>query len=470
MITSAEGGQLIDRVEPGIPPRNSRAGRIFLVIMFITLMLDALPDFRVGIGPGLSAKNLYLYSLCILIGARAVMNPYGLRFVDLHVHIPFLAAILYAFLTLAISSVYDPMYDTMRGLASLKNKMIDLYLLMFIFRFLVSSRDDFIWLIKAVVVMMFVSAFLTLIDFVNMPDLGIVGTYKGRIEGPIGGANQYGSLLAFLLPISIGTMPRKPGFARWFWRIGILITVILLIGTGSRGAYVGMIAGSAAAVVYMRDYVDLRTVARMTISALGMATVLIIAYLMLNPDFLVNLVEKSTTGDLETASSGRWAIWGAALGVMLEVPYTFLVGYGWNSFESSGIWKSAHSVYFNHFFEVGIIGLAIFIILIRNIVQRSRACLKRADDEASILTKSFVISMFVLAIDIIFVTPSAAWSVMWILIGLMLGLQSTLPHGQSDTQNASANNDDLSKGSLQTIGSQVPRTSIAQTRWQGTGI
>jgi len=438
--------------------------------MFITLLVDALPDFRVGIAPGLSAKNLYLYTLCIVIGGRAVMNPYGLRFVDLHVHIPFLAAILYAFVTLAISSMFDPTYDTLRGMMSLKNKMIDLYLLMFIFRSLVSTRDDFIWLIRAVVVIMFISSFLTLIDFLNVPDLGVVGTYKGRIEGPVGGANQYGALLAFILPISICTMPRKSGLARWLWRIGILVTVILLIGTGSRGAYVGMVAGSAAAVYYMRDYVNLRTVSRTAMSALGIVIVLVVGYLLVNPDFLLNLVDKSTTGNLETASSGRWAIWGAALGVMLEGPYSFLVGYGWNSFESSGVWKSAHSVYINRFFEAGLIGLVILIILIWNIVQGSRSCLKRADEEASRLIKGFIISMFVLTIDIAFVSPAGAWSVIWILIGLMLGVQSTVPHSPNEPQKASASNDDSSEGIVHTIGSRASRTSMARTRWQGKGI
>ena len=251
---------------------------------------------------------------------------------------PFLIIIGYAFLTLAISSIFDPTYSTFQAIKTLKNRELDLYLLMFIFAYLLSYRQDFLRLIRVFMAVMFISSFITLIDFLNIPDLGIVGTYRGRIEGPIGAANQYGTLLAFLLPLSIATMPDRRPVARLLWRLGILTFAILLIGTGSRGAFVAIISGSMAAVFYLREYMDLRVVARVAIAGLLTVIVLISAFLVFNPEFLQSLFDKTATGDLESASSGRWAIWGAAFGVMLECTFTpFLVGYGWNTFDTSGI-------------------------------------------------------------------------------------------------------------------------------------
>jgi O-antigen ligase len=426
LITNTESSAKLEPLATGEAEKRSRAGRIFLSLMFITLLVDSIPGMGLGIAPGLSAKNLYLYILCLFIGARAVMDPYGLRFADLNVHIPFLIIIGYAFMTLAISSVFDPTYDTLRGITTLKNKQVDLYLLMFIFAYLVSHRDDFLWLIRTVVVVMFISSFVTIIDFLNIPDLGIVGTHKGRIEGPIGSANQYGTLLAFMLPISIATVPKDRLLARWLWRLGILISAVLLIGTGSRGAYVAIVAGSVAGAFFLRDYLDFRVVARVAIASILTAVLLIAAFLVFNPDFLLNLFEKTATGDLETASSGRWAIWGAAFGVMLEAPYSFVVGYGWNTFDSSGIWKSAHSEYVNRYFETGIVGLVAFVFLLWTIIVTARKNLRRADGMTRKLLLAFVFAMFMLSVNVVFVMPYTAWSIIWIIIGLMLGLQATV--------------------------------------------
>lgn len=434
MVTKAE------HTRNGIPSisgrtsQESRTGRALLFLMFISLLIDSIPGMGLGIAPGLSAKNLYLYTLCIYIGSRAVMNPYGLRFTDLNVHIPFLFIILYALFTLAMSSVFDPTYDTLKAVRTLKNKQIDLYLLLFIFAYLVSHRGDFLWLVRAVIVTLFIASFITLIDFLNIPDLGLVGTHRGRIEGPIGSANQYGTLLAFMLPISIAMTPNGKFITRLLWRLGILTCAVLLIGTGSRGAYVAVLAGSVAAIFYLRDYLDLKVVAKVGATSIATAVVLVIAYFIFNPEFFLNLFAKTATGDLETASSGRWAIWSAAFGVMQEAPYSFLFGYGWNTFDSSGIWKSAHSEYVNRYFETGVMGVIAFVYLLWAIIGNARRHLRAADGITRSLIISFVFSMFILSINVAFVMPYTAWSIIWVITGLMMGVQATLVAASRDTR------------------------------------
>lgn len=427
MVTKAEDTNSRIPSASGRTRQGSRTGRALLFLMFISLLIDSIPGMGLGIAPGLSVKNLYLYTLCIYIGARAVMNPYGLRFSDLNVHIPFLIIILYAFFTLAISSAFDPTYDTLKAIRTLKNKQIDLYLLMFIFAYLVSHRDDFLWLVRAVIVTLFIASFITLIDFLNIPDLGLVGTHRGRIEGPIGSANQYGTLLAFMLPISIALTPRDKFTRRLLWRLGILTCAILLIGTGSRGAYVAVVAGSIAAIYYLRDYLDLKVVGRVGAGSVATVVILVTAYFIFNPQFFLNLFEKTATGDLETASSGRWAIWSAAFGVMREAPYSFVVGYGWNTFDNSGIWKSAHSEYVNRYFETGVLGVIAFAYLLWAIIGNAKSHLLAADGVSRGLLISFIFSMFILCINIVFVMPYTAWSMIWVITGLMMGLQATLP-------------------------------------------
>ena len=87
---------------------TSRFRRFLLYSMFIVLMIDNMPGMGIGFAMGLSAKNLYLYTLIVLIGMRAVTKPSGVRFVDLDVHVPYLLLLMYATLTWALLSIADP--------------------------------------------------------------------------------------------------------------------------------------------------------------------------------------------------------------------------------------------------------------------------------------------------------------------------------------------------------------------------
>ena len=114
---------------------HSKAPRILLYLMFVVLMIDLMPGLGLGFGLGLSAKNLFLYLLLILIAIRIALQPSGLRLVDLDIHIPYLVLMAYAALTWAISTIFDPTYNSTRGAISFKNQLVDLYLFFFVFRY-----------------------------------------------------------------------------------------------------------------------------------------------------------------------------------------------------------------------------------------------------------------------------------------------------------------------------------------------
>ena len=171
----------------------------------------------------------------------------------------------------------------------------------------------------------------------------------------------------------------------------------------------------------------MRTVGKIAAAGLAVLVVLGLGLAFFKAELVTQIMEKSTTGDIETASSGRWAIWSAALGVMLEAPYSFLVGYGWNTFETSGIWKSAHSEYVNWYFETGLIGLGIFVVLMLLIIRRTRVSLAGIAGPARRPIIGFAVGMIILAIDIAFVQVYNSWSIIWVVIGLTAGLQATAP-------------------------------------------
>jgi len=394
--------------------------------MFIVLMIDNIPNMGIGFGLGLSAKNLYLYSLVLLIGIRAVTNPAGLRFVDLDFHVPYWLMMLYAALTWGILSISDPTYSAFRGALTVKNQLIDLYLFMFAFRYGIESKSDYLSLLRAIIITLFVTSFITLIDYLNIPDLGIIGAHQGRIEGPIGAANQYGALLAFLIPVTIACMPAEQTRAgRWFWQVGVLVSAILLIATGSRGAFLSVIVGSFVGVIYLRNYLDVRQVLRFAAIAFLIAILLFAAFAILNFEFLMQRFEKTASESLGIASSGRVDLWRAAILIMLEWPMSFIVGYGWNAFESSGMWKSLHNEYLDRWYEMGVIGLALYIAVLRVMVARVRRSLENMPDEIRRIMIGYTFGMMMTFVNLFFVAIPDPWTVIWIITGLIMGLQAT---------------------------------------------
>jgi len=403
--------------------RHSPVRRMLLLLMFIVLVIDSIPGFGLGVGPGLSAKNLFLYLLIILISIRATTNPAGLRFVDLNIHVPFLVLIVYAAATWGVASTFNPAYDTMKGAMTLKNQLVDYYLFWFAFCYGVEKKEDFLKLMRSIVaIMMCISAF-TLIDFLNIPDLGIVGTYKGRLEGPFGSANQYGALQAFLLPLSIVMTPADGGVLRRLsWRIGTLIIAALLIATGSRGAYVATIVGAVLGVIFLRRWIDMKAALRATGIAFLAGFLLLALFAIFNFEFLLERFGKTTSGNIYSASSGRIEIWTAALSVMVEWPLSYLFGYGWNAYDLSGIWKSAHNEYLDKLFELGTIGLTLFMIVLAAVPVSVRRILDDTSDDDRRMLIGFVFSMLIVLVDIFFVSLPDTWPVIWAVAGLVSGL------------------------------------------------
>ena len=414
---------------PGGNSTQQRSGlRSFaLISMLLVLLIDQVPGMGLGIMPGLSAKNLYLYIIVMMIAVRAAMKPEGISFTDLDVHVPFLLLIAYALTTIALASIVDPGYRVTRGVITLKNQVVDLYLFMIIFRYGLDSRTSVMRLLKTIVVIMFVLSFLTLLDFLNLPDLGIVGTYRGRIEGPFGAANQYGALLAFLLPVSIGLQSTDAkGAARLFWRVGLLVLAVLLVATGSRGAYLSVVVGSILAVIYLRHHLDMGQVVRYGLISIGVVLLLLVAFAIFNYDFLVERFEKTTSGNVYTASSGRVNIWTAALLVMAEWPMSFLTGYGWNAYEYSGIWKAAHNEYLDRFYELGAIGLLLYVAVIYSVISRARRFLYRAepDPETRRIMIGYIFGMIIISVNIFFVAIPDPWTIIWIVTGCIMAIQA----------------------------------------------
>lgn len=398
--------------------------KLILYSMIVIWLADVMFGIGFSFGAGLSTKNLYLYFIVAMIALDAALKPGDFTFTDLDIHVPFVLLICYAIFSWALSNVTNPLYPPLTTLIALKSTLVDQYLFFLAFRYGVRTHEDSLWLIRAIVGTLLATSVFTLIDFLDIPDFGIVDVSQGRLEGPIGESNQYGALLAFLLPLAVNLAPSTWGVRRIAWYLCILASVLLLVATGSRGAYVSVILGSALAVFNLRAYLDMGRVVRLAGLALLVFVVVGTVYAVLLGEALDIVLKKTTAGDVGSVSSGRTDIWRAGLLVMIEWPMSFLVGLGWNAWQVSGIWKSAHNEYLNYLFELGLIGLALFLYLLHNLFRRVRRLVASGDTQLQPLLVSYAFSFTMLCNAIFFTSIPRVWPIFWPITGLVFGLTS----------------------------------------------
>ena len=134
----------------------------------------------------------------------------------------------------------------------------------------VTTRSEVIWLVKLLMVGLFVQGFFMVLTRYLKADL-IFGPFgfemlvgKNRVIGSLGSPNVAGSYLALMLPIGLGlllTRPSKRLF--WFTSLAMMLGGAALILTMSRGGWVA--AGFAFVVcfvaAYRRNWLSFRAVA-----------------------------------------------------------------------------------------------------------------------------------------------------------------------------------------------------------------
>jgi O-antigen ligase len=195
---------------------------------------------------------------------------------------------------------------------------------------------------------------------------------------------------------------------------------MLMVSTGSRGAYLGVVIGVITGLKFILPYFDRRRLWR-TASKIGaVCLVIAIAIGVQNIDLVAERFDQSTSTNLDELSSGRSAIWRATILVQAENPISFLIGNGWNAHTNSGIWKSAHNSYLLMLYELGAIGLILFAILMVTVISQVRVLVSRTSGKERVLMSGIAFGLFGLLTAITFVDLSIPWFYVWSFIGMSL--------------------------------------------------
>jgi hypothetical protein len=230
--------------------------RYLLLSLFVATLGSRALGLDLGIAPGISIKNAMLYATFSAIAIHsAVLRNRNIEL--LPVLLPFALLILYAILTWLFTLLFleNPFYLPRPTLIRLKVKLVDQFLLLLVFFYGVVNWKEAVWLLKALIWVMIVGCFVTVVDTFNIPDLGIITARDrdGRIEGILGSAADFGGLLAFALPMIIVLWWIETGAKKVIALFGIALTLMSFLLSASRGAMVGLVAGAIVAAIYLRQ-------------------------------------------------------------------------------------------------------------------------------------------------------------------------------------------------------------------------
>jgi O-antigen ligase len=400
-------------------PKKMR--KLFLLSLFLALMMGEMLGLDLSFGRGLSVKNLYLYILLVSLVLEAAITRQQYRVAVLDIHLGFWLLLFYAcvswFWTSQISVLPD--YSAIDALGSLKGGLFDHYFVFLAFLYGVRSHEDALWVAKYVLWIVIIANGATLIDVLDIPDLGLIHERAdGRVSGPLGESNQYGAFLTMFLPSLAVAAWLQRGGRRLAYVTGFVLSAVLLLLTASRGAFVGLVGGLIIVSFYAREWIR---PARLLIITAFLTLVVAITAITVGDRYsellYERLIEKSTEEDLTTASSGRTEIWSQGLRLQMEKPITFLVGYGWDTYRAYQH-RASHNVYLGFLFELGVIGLGLYLFIVARIFNFIRKAIPTSASRPHLV--AFLVGFSSVLVSVFFVNLYEPWLFVWAYTGLMM--------------------------------------------------
>jgi hypothetical protein len=414
---------------------------LFLALIGAFIVGDAF-GMQMSLITGFSVKNAILYSIGFTLVFRTALAG-GTKIELLSLHIIFFLLIGYAALMWAVSFgvVHYPGYSMFGGLVTLKTKMVDPALMLFAAFYGLRTVEDSKWVIGALLLAIAFANLATLADMVGIVHVGMKvgerGPEAGRVFGAFGHANDTGTLIVTMLPGMIAMMLTSQGNRRLIWVAALVASSLVLILTVSRGAFVGLFVGTAWAAFMFRRYVSLqRFFVWGAIAIVAVVFVGLIAGLVdqqIGNTIAERFFGQSKSIDMGEASSGRTQIWAELLERMSRTPLTLLTGFGWDVYYVMPFRYAPHNHYLGTYFDLGIPGVGLFVLLMSRIVKTARSVVGLADEEVRPHVLAFVFGMLALLISIVFADLFDPWSYIWLYVGAMMRIAVLVRQGSEES-------------------------------------
>jgi O-antigen ligase len=397
-----------------------------LILLICVLVYSDMLEVGLSFGGGLSLRNLLEYlAVAMLVLQRTLGIPTR---VELRPILScFVLLIVYALASsiFASSVMQYKGYTLLDCIVQLKILPVDWLITFAAFFYGCRTKEDASQLIKTFLAAVSVGNAFTVAKVLGAVGFGanVIGSGDdavARVDGIYGDANETGTFIAFLLPAFAATTMSSNGLRRIMWLAGMAASCAVLFMTASRGALVSLAMGSIWAAIICRRYLPLQ---RMAIGAVLFGSVSIGLLSVFGGSYWVafaNRFASVASSNASDVSSGRTDIWAQALNLMMSNPVTLITGFGWNTWPFMGFRLAAHNTYLWLWFELGLPGVILFIMILRLAASAALASLESADPLERRIIISYVFGLLIFSIGAFFLPFTKPWIYFWAFMGLML--------------------------------------------------
>jgi O-antigen ligase len=387
---------------------------------FFLLATDAL-NWDLSLLPGVSAKNLIIYLIAVILALRMVVGRHSVADMG-QMQGAFIMLIGYAIVTWLVAALvvgYEH-YDFIASAIRLKSGLIDFYIFFLVFLFGAQTTGDAMKVIKGLLLGAVFANVTTVLDAFGVVSLGFRIRDDGRTAGAIGESNQYAAFIVLFLPATIAAAVASRGVQRLFWLGATLVAAMTLVMTASRGGFVGLAMACAVGAYLYRHLISYSRIAGWVFASM----ILLVLVVTFSPYGNLLAERMLGTGDIDasTASSGRSDIWATALAAMVAHPLTFITGYGWNVYNSMPFQFATHNHYLNLWFNLGLIGLLCGSYLLFSAIGRARRASLQAAPPYRGQLIAFVLGVVGVATAVFFVDLHDPWYYFWMYAGVVMRL------------------------------------------------
>ena len=245
-----------------------------------------------------------------------------------------------------------------------------------------------------------------------------------RVVGPFDNPNVFGEYLIMLLPLAVALVLTRRGAQRL---IGIAVTLAAgaaLVYTWSRGAWLGAMA-SIGLLLVLYHAVLLRLVVPAIVALPFVAAAL--------PSAIISRL--TSIGNLaDTSTAYRVSIWTASVNMLKDI---FESGIGTGSAAFSAVYPAyalggaayalhAHNLYLQIFVELGVVGIAVFVLMLFFFFRSVFSCDRTLGDRTQ-ATTILAMGLGVFALLVQGLTDNVWYNyrivlLFWLLMGIVIGM------------------------------------------------
>lgn len=270
-----------------------------------------------------------------------------------------LVYIFYCLLSI-IYSCYSNGYSYVEELILFKNRLLNHFIIYFLLKNAIGNiRQARALLTTLIVALVLLSTFGILANFFWQD--AFIST-SGRTRAIFECSNTFGMFIVLTSPLLIIVAQPRDSIIKFVKMLSIILVMITLIKTGSRAAFLSQCV--ILGLIFWESKQKSRAV-------VGGIVAFVMLFALLN---FTTLGEKTVFTRLQMEEGkecinydgGRFAAWQASFREYLKKPF---LGYGFNSFmrafalQFAGKKFAAHNQYLDNLFNLGILGLILFVLI-----------------------------------------------------------------------------------------------------------